>query len=55
MSTEDVLSDTPKEEYNTEAPEHEAPEEYGQVEPDDPPGVPAPPDLADQNPADLED
>lgn len=51
---EDDLSDTPIEEFNTEAAEHEAPEEYGEIEAD-PPSVATPPDLEDQNPQDLED
>lgn len=36
----------PDEELNELAPEEEAEEEYGS---DDPPGVPLPPDLEDQN------
>lgn len=49
---EDELDDTPESEMNTEAPEHEAPEEYGEIE-TDPVNVPPPPDFEDQNPVEA--
>ena len=49
LPIEDELNDTPESEMNTDSPEHEAPEEYGEIEAE-PANVPPPPDLENQNP-----
>jgi len=43
------------EELSDQAPVNEAPEEYGHVDDDDPPGVSAPPDLENQNEGEVDD
>lgn len=45
---DEELTEVTVADMNPDAPEHEADEEYGQID-NDPPGVDAPPDLEDQN------